>query len=146
VEPPLAAMGYENRGCARGNEEADLVSFFHPTFKGTTDSAHQLPIAPKLLGQDFSCDPRGATPHAKAPGQVRLSDITYLSMHEGWLCLCAVLDLFTRRIVGGTMADPSRHAAMDERRRQLLRQRADGKFLACDEGRTAAWSGRCYSR
>lgn len=70
-------------------------------FKVTTDSAHSLPIAPNLLGQDFSCDASAeSTSHAKAPDQVWLSDITYLWTREGWLYVCAVLDLFTRRIVG----------------------------------------------
>lgn len=70
-------------------------------FKVTTDSAHSLPIAPNLLGQDFSCDTSAeSTSHAKAPDQVWLSDITYLWTREGWLYVCAVLDLFTRRIVG----------------------------------------------
>ena len=74
-------------------------------FKVTTDSAHQLPIAPNLLGQDFSCDPSAeSTSHAKAPDQVWLSDITYLWTREGWLYVCAVLDLFTRRIVGWAIA------------------------------------------
>ena len=74
-------------------------------FKVTTDSAHALPIAPNLLGQDFSCDSSAdSTSHAKAPDQVWLSDITYLWTREGWLYVCAVLDLFTRRIVGWAMA------------------------------------------
>ena len=74
-------------------------------FKVTTDSAHSLPIAPNLLGQDFSCDQRAeSTSHAKAPDQVWLSDITYLWTREGWLYVCAVLDLFTRRIVGWAIA------------------------------------------
>ena len=74
-------------------------------FKVTTDSSHSLPIAPNLLGQDFSCDASaGSTSHAKAPDQVWLSDITYLWTREGWLYVCAVLDLFTRRIVGWAMA------------------------------------------
>ena len=75
-------------------------------FQVTTDSAHALPVAPNLLGQDFSCDTRPAsTSHAKAPDQVWLSDITYLWTREGWLYVCAVLDLFTRRIVGWAMAE-----------------------------------------
>ena len=75
-------------------------------FKVTTDSAHRLPIAPNLLGQDFSCDSHAdSTSHAKAPDQVWLSDITYLWTREGWLYVCAVLDLFTRRIVGWAMAE-----------------------------------------
>ena len=74
-------------------------------FKVTTDSAHSLPIAPNLLGQDFSCDTSAESiSHAKAPDQVWLSDITYLWTREGWLYVCAVLDLFTRKIVGWAMA------------------------------------------
>ncbi|MFN8704929.1 MAG: IS3 family transposase [Burkholderiales bacterium] len=74
-------------------------------FKVTTDSTHSLPIAPNLLGQNFSCDPRAeSTSHAKAPDQVWLSDITYLWTREGWLYVCAVLDLYTRKIVGWAMA------------------------------------------
>ena len=70
-------------------------------YKVTTDSGHALLVAANLLGQDFSCDTgAGSTSHAKAPDQVWLSDITYLWSGEGWLYVCCVLDLFTRRIVG----------------------------------------------
>ena len=70
-------------------------------YKVTTDSGHAHPVAANLLGQDFSCDTgAGSTSHAKAPDQVWLSDITYLWSGEGWLYVCCVLDLFTRRIVG----------------------------------------------
>ena len=48
-------------------------------YKVTTDSAHALPIAPNLLGQDFT------QTHASAPNQVWLSDITYLWTKEGWV-------------------------------------------------------------
>ena len=75
-------------------------------YQVTTDSAHCLPIAPNLLGQDFSCDAGAeSASHAKAPDQVWLSDITYLWTREGWLYVCVVLDLFTRRIVGWAMAE-----------------------------------------
>lgn len=75
-------------------------------YKATTDSGHALPVAANLLGQDFSCDTRAeSSSHAKAPDQVWLSDITYLWTREGWLYVCAVLDLFTRRIVGWAIAE-----------------------------------------
>ena len=48
-------------------------------YKVTTDSKHALPIAPNLLGQDFT------QTHASAPNQVWLSDITYLWTKEGWV-------------------------------------------------------------
>ena len=57
----------------------------------TTDSRHDLPIAPNLLKQAFA---------ATAPNTVWLADIPYITTGEGWLYLAAVLDLATRKIVG----------------------------------------------
>lgn len=106
-------------------------------FKMTTDSAHQLPIAPNLLEQDFSCDPRAeSTSHAKAPDQVWLSDITYLWTREGWLYVCAVLDLFTRRIVGWAIAGHmTRELVLDARRMvQAVRKLPPGLIFHSDRG------------
>ena len=49
-------------------------------YKVTTDSAHALPIAPNLLGQDFT------QTHASAPNQVWLSDITPAFAGAGSTC------------------------------------------------------------
>ena len=106
-------------------------------FKVTTDSAHALPIAPNLLGQDFSCDPSAtSTSHAKAPDQVWLSDITYLWTREGWLYVCAVLDLFTRRIVGWAMAEHmTRQLVLDAlQMADKVRKPAPGLIFHSDRG------------
>ena len=106
-------------------------------YKVTTDSGHQLPIAPNLLGQDFSCDPRAeSTSHAKAPDQVWLSDITYLWTREGWLYVCAVLDLFTRRIVGWAIADHmTRQLVLDAlQMAQTTRKPPSGLIFHSDRG------------
>ena len=63
-------------------------------FKVTTDSKHNLPIAPNLLNRNFTPD---------APNQVWTSDITYLWTGEGWLYLAIVLDLFNREVVGWSL-------------------------------------------
>jgi transposase InsO family protein len=57
----------------------------------TTDSKHDLPIAPNLLQQDFQ---------AERPNLVWLTDITYVDTLEGFSYLCTVEDLCSRRIVG----------------------------------------------
>jgi transposase InsO family protein len=62
----------------------------------TTDSRHDLPIAPNLIGRDFT---------AEAPNRVWLADITYIPTAEGWLYLAAVMDMFSRKIVGWAMRD-----------------------------------------
>ncbi len=61
----------------------------------TTDSNHNQPIAPNLLEQDFS---------AAAPNQRWVTDITYVPTVEGWLYVAAIMDLYSRRIVGWAMA------------------------------------------
>ena len=62
----------------------------------TTDSRHALPIAPNLLARDFA---------AAAPNRIWLADITYVPTGEGWLYLAAIMDLFSRKIVGWAMRD-----------------------------------------
>jgi len=61
----------------------------------TTDSAHDLPVAPNVLNREFEAD---------APNQKWVTDITYVPTDEGWLYLAVVLDLFSRRIIGWSMA------------------------------------------
>jgi len=63
-------------------------------FRRTTDSNHTQPIAPNLLGRNFSF---------KAPNQAWVGDITYLWTAEGWLYLAVLLDLFSRRVVGWSL-------------------------------------------
>jgi len=64
-------------------------------FRVTTDSRHKYPVSDNLLNRDFSAD------HAD---QVWLTDITYIWTSEGWLYLAAVMDLYSRRIVGCAMS------------------------------------------
>ena len=63
-------------------------------FVVTTDSKHHLPIAPDLVQRNFN---------PTAPNQVWTGDITYIATDEGWLYLAAVIDLFSRQVVGWSM-------------------------------------------
>jgi putative transposase len=62
----------------------------------TTDSRHDFPIAPNLLNRNFIAD---------KPNRIWLADITYIETDQGWLYLAAVMDLYSRRIVGWAMED-----------------------------------------
>jgi transposase InsO family protein len=62
----------------------------------TTDSAHHRPVAANKLARDFT---------APGPDRKWLADITYVPTGEGWLYVAAVLDCFSRRIIGWSMAD-----------------------------------------
>jgi putative transposase len=62
----------------------------------TTDSNHDEPIAPNRLAQ---------APKATAPNQLWVADITFIETKEGWLYLAAILDLYSRKIVGWAMSE-----------------------------------------
>lgn len=61
----------------------------------TTDSRHGEPIAPHRLATQ---------PAARTPNRIWVADITYIPTDEGWLYLAAILDQYSRRIVGWAMS------------------------------------------
>ena len=117
----------------------------------TTDSRHQKPVARNLLDRDFT---------APGPDRKWVADITYVPTGEGWLYLAAVLDVYSRRIVGWSMADhletdlvaDALRMALERRRPQngLLHHSDRGVQYASDDyqhllashGITVSMSGR----
>jgi putative transposase len=97
-----AALQAQGRGASRGRVERLMhrhgirAIMAPPRRVRTTDSRHTLPIAPNLIDRNFT---------AAAPNRVWLADITYIPTHEGWLYLAAVMDLYSRKIVGWAMRD-----------------------------------------
>ena len=65
-------------------------------YRATTDSKHSYPVAPNLLDRQFTVD---------RPNAVWISDITYIRTSEGWLYLAAIVDLYSRRVVGWSMGN-----------------------------------------
>jgi len=87
----------------------------HPRgWKRTTDSRHRHPVAPNLLQQNF------VTP---APNQVWVSDITYIWTREGWLYLVAILDLYSRKVIGWSMQKSLSKQLVLSAFREALQQR-----------------------
>jgi transposase InsO family protein len=97
-----AELQAQGRGVSRGRIERLMrhhgirAIMARPRRVRTTDSRHDNPIAPNLLERNFV---------AAAPNRVWLADITYVETDQGWLYLAAVMDLYSRRIVGWAMQD-----------------------------------------
>lgn len=81
---------------AASMQRQGLVAKAARKFKATTNSNHNLPVAPNLLDQDFA---------ASRPNQKWCGDITYLWTNEGWLYLATVIDLYSRRVIGWSMSE-----------------------------------------
>ena len=108
IHVELKAQG---RGASRGRIERLMrrhgirAIMARPRRVRTTDSRHDLPIAPNLLDRNFI---------ATAPNQIWLADITYIETDQGWLYLAAVMGdggSFARRPALGGLADGDLGAA-----------------------------------
>lgn len=96
-------------------------------YRVTTQSQHHFAIAKNVLNRDF---------RVSAPNCVWLADITYLWTLEGWLYIAAVLDLFSRRVVGWAMAEHMREALVNDALQMALgrRQPKPGLLHHSDRG------------
>ena len=121
----------------------------------TTDSRHSHPIAPNRLNRHFE---------QSGPNKAWVADITYIPTGEGWLYLAAVLDLYSRRVVGWATSDSLAAELSCRALRMAVKQRSPvagvlhhsdrGVQYACDEfqkllgqhGITPSMSrtGNCY--
>jgi putative transposase len=81
----------------------------------TTDANHPHPIAPNRLAQ---------TPSPRQTNRIWVGDITYVWTAEGWLYLAAVMDLFSRKIVGWATADHLKTSLVREALLQAAKARA----------------------
>lgn len=87
--------GVGRRRISRLMAEEGLCGKPRKRFVVTTDSAHDYEVAPNLLGRHFD---------VAEPNTVWAGDITYIPTAQGWLYLAVVIDLFSRRVVGWSMA------------------------------------------
>ena len=81
---------------ARIMKKANIVAKTKEKWKATTNSRHHYPVAANLLEQKFLTD---------RPDRIWTSDITYIWTEEGWLYLCIILDLFSRKVIGWCMSE-----------------------------------------
>jgi len=107
--------------------EAGLRTSWKRKFVSTTDSRHTLPVAANVLDRQFDVD---------EPNRAWVSDITYIRTAQGWLYLAVVLDLFSRKVVGWSMAPTMPTGLVMSALTMALQQRrpARGLVLHSDRG------------
>ncbi len=121
----------------------------------TTDSEHNLPVAPNRLGRDFTC------PNIN---RVWLTDFTYIPLAEGFTYLCTMQDLCSRRIVGwatsrsidAQLAIAALNQAValrqpesglivhSDRGSQFASQAFRSRLLSCNALQSMSGKGNCY--
>jgi transposase InsO family protein len=100
----------------------------------TTDSRHGGPIAPNRL--------RSLSVHR--PDQVWATDATCVLTGQGWLYVVAVLDLFTRRVIGWAMHQTLDAQLVIAALRMALAQRCPNQPLIIHSDRGAQFASAAY--
>lgn len=92
--------------------------------------------AENLLAQDFK---------AQAPNRKWVADITYLPTRQGWVYLAAVMDCFSRRIVGWSISDSLATELVSDALRQAIEaRRPDGRNLLHHSDRGSQYTSDDY--
>jgi len=104
-------------------------------YKVTTKVDSRLPAAPNVLARDFTAD---------RPNVKWLADITYIDTREGWLYLAAVLDVYSRRIVGWSMHTRLKTELVEDALRMALGQRDHDDDLLHHSDRGSQYTSSDY--
>jgi transposase InsO family protein len=106
-------------------------------FKNTTDSNHPLPVADNLLDRQFE---------AHGPNERWLADITYIPTREGWLYLAVVEDLYSRMVVGWSLADTMTSRLVVDALEMAVQRRLPGEGLLAHSDRGSQYASDHYQR
>jgi putative transposase len=137
---PRVAKTLRDRGHKVGNNrvaqlmrDEGIVGAKKRQYRKTTDSEHDGPIAPNVLARDFAAD---------APNRAWATDVTYVATKQGWLYLAAIIDLFSRRVVGwATSASNDTDLALEALTRALVTRRPTGDWVHHSDRGTVYASG-----
>ena len=103
----------------------------------TTDSNHRLPVAGNVLDREF--DPEG-------PNEAWVADITYIPTREGWLYLAVVEDLYSRRVVGWSMAATMESRLVVDALQMAVARRLPGEGLLAHSDRGSQYASDHYQQ
>jgi putative transposase len=104
-------------------------------YRITTQSQHNFLVANNVLNREFT---------VSSPNRVWLADITYLWTLEGWLYIAALLDLFSRRVIGWAMANHMRETLVNEALQTALGRRRPEQGLLHHSDRGVQYASHDY--
>ena len=120
---------------ARLMREARIVAVQKRKFRVTTNSKHNYPVWPNILSRNFIVE---------RPNAVWVSDITYIWTCEGWLYLAAVIDLFSRGVVGLAMDKTIADTLVTQAMKQAILRRNPAKGLVLHSDRGSQYAGNDF--
>ena len=120
---------------ARLMKETGLEARPKRHYKSTTDSNHSNTVSPNLINRDFK---------ASDPNKIWAGDITYIRTLEGWLYLCVIIDLYSRKVVGWSFSKFIDDALVCASLRMALLQRNPGEGLIFHSDQGVQYTSKAF--
>ena len=117
--------------------ERGLSSRIPRKYVCTTDSKHSRRIAENIVDRQFS---------VAKPDALWLTDISYLETTEGFLYIAAVLDAFSRRVIGYAIDSHMKTSLCEKALRMALRTRTSNQGLLCHSDRGSQYASGEYRK
>lgn len=124
----------ENR-VARLRQAHSIVAKRVVLFRRAYTNRNSAPPAPNLLDRDFT---------AARPNRVWVTDVTFVPTRRGWLYVAAMIDLFSRRIVGWSMGSRLDQQLVIDALRMALEQRQPQPGLIHHSDQGQVYAGTAY--
>lgn len=139
IQRDLLDAGYRvsEKTVGRIMKEEGLRAIPEKAFLNTTDSNHTLPLHEDLLQQNFTVD---------KPNRAWVTDMTYVWTAEGWVYLAAVMDLFSRKIVGWEAQDNMRTEVPLAALEMAITFRQPGKGMIHHSDRGSQYASHEYQK
>ncbi|MFC2091371.1 IS3 family transposase [Elusimicrobiota bacterium] len=139
LKPELEEKGFKAGICRirRIRKKLGLRCKQKKKYKATTDSKHDLPVYPNILGQDFS---------ASGPNEKWVTDITYIPTEEGWLYLAGIVDVFHAGVVGYEFSSRMKKSIVINAMNKAVTAKHPPEELIMHSDRGSQYCSRYYRR
>ena len=108
------SISISKRRCSRLMKELGIEGISKKSKKPRQKQTPEKQSAPDLIKRQFSAD---------KPNKAWFADITYIKTHQGWLYLAVVFDIFSRKIVGWSMANNMKTQLVNDALKSAIAQR-----------------------
>lgn len=137
IHKELEARGHDCcvNTVAKVMRDNDIAAKTARKFRCTTDSNHDLPVADNLLDRQFN---------PSEPNEIWVGDITYIPTREGWLYLAAVEDLYSRMVVGWSMAEHMESRLVVDALEMAVQRRLPEEGLLAHSDRGSQYASEHY--
>jgi transposase InsO family protein len=139
IKEEMAALGISvgKHKIARLMKESSLMAKKPKRSRKTTDSNHALPIAPNLVERKFD-------EMSSEPNKLWVTDLTYIWTWQGWMYLCVFIDVFSRKVVGWSLADNMEATMVCRAARIAQVRRCPGAGLICHSDRGSQYASGLF--